>query len=100
MDSVKLSARMWVPGCLKESDDLQGNLRGDLGGDLRGEPHWRAKSDDCGACYFSNFWKCNPCFATLGNNSVGAASPLLNEARPIEYLSDNRIVLNRIMLTG
>ena len=67
---------------------------------MRGEPHLHAKSDDRGTRDFSKFWRCNACLPTLGNDSVGAASPLLDEARPIKDLGDNRIALNRIVLTG
>src|SRR5882724_8385604 len=87
---------MGLPSSLKESDDLGG----DLGGNLGGEPHLHAKSDDRGTRDFSKFWRCNTCLATLGNDSVGAASPLLDEARPVKALGDNRIALNRIVLTG
>jgi hypothetical protein len=79
---------MWVPGSLQESDDL------------RGEPYLHAKSDDCGARDFSKFWRRDVGLPTLGDDSVGATSPLLDEARPIKHLGDNRLTLDRIMLTG
>ena len=90
-DALQLFPRMWVSGSFQESDDLRG--------DLRGAPHLHAKSDDGGACYFSKRWRCNARLPTLGNNSVGATSPLLNDARPIKHLGANRITLDRIMLT-
>jgi hypothetical protein len=91
-DSLQLFARMWVPGSLKESDDLRGNLRG--------EPYLHAKSDDYGARNFSKFWRWSACLPILGDGSVSATSPLLDEARPIKHLADNQITLDRIMLTG
>jgi hypothetical protein len=87
-DALPLFARMWVPGSLKESDDL------------RGEPYLHAKSDDYGARNFSKFWRWGACLPTLGHDSVGATCPLLDEARPIKHLGNNRIMLDRIMLTG
>lgn len=81
---------MGLPSSLEESDDLGGNL----GGDLQGKAYLYAKSDDCGTRDFSEFWRCNACLPTLGNDSVGAASPLLDEIRPIKHLGDNRITLD------
>lgn len=56
-DSLQLFPRMWVPGSLQQGDNLRG--------DLRGEPYLHAKSDDCGACDFLKFWRCNTCLPTL-----------------------------------